>query len=128
MRYISISVHICTCLTPYLSGLDFCKIPVWNIEFNELDFLSSLNLIFTACHSAVSPLENTNGINFILQLSEVINLIWWLKLVKSVLITFRGQVKVKNSLERVKFFIQFGKWQEKTLKINVFKRFCEKPN
>ena len=43
------------------------------------------------------------------------------------MITFRGQIKVKNSLERVKFFIQFGKWQEKTLKINVFKRFCKKP-
>ena len=29
---------------------------------------------------------------------------------------FRGQIRVKNSLEWVKFFIQFGKWQEKTLK------------
>ena len=30
-------------------------------------------------HSAESPLENTNWIDVILQLSEVIDLIWWLK-------------------------------------------------
>ena len=30
----------------YLSELDFCKIPVWNIEFNELDFWSISNWNF----------------------------------------------------------------------------------
>ena len=30
-------------------------------------------------HSAVSPLENTNWINAIFQMSPVIGLIWWLK-------------------------------------------------
>ena len=47
-------------------------------------------------HSAVSPLENTNWIIVILQLSKVIDLICLLKKVKSVLITFGGQIKVKN--------------------------------
>ena len=30
-------------LTLYLSALDFCNSPVWNIEFDELDFFSSFN-------------------------------------------------------------------------------------
>jgi hypothetical protein len=33
-------------LSPYLSELDICKTPVWNIEFDELDFFPSLNSIF----------------------------------------------------------------------------------
>ena len=32
--------------SPYLSALDFCNPPVWNIKFDELDFFLSLNWIF----------------------------------------------------------------------------------
>ena len=32
--------------TPYLSALDVCKIPFWNIEFDELDFWSISNWNF----------------------------------------------------------------------------------
>ena len=46
---------------------------------------------------------------------------------------------VSNSYEVKEFWLpleaskgkknnQFGRWQEKTLKINVFKKFCKKPN
>ena len=38
-------------LTPYLSALDFCNSPVWNIEFDELEFFPSLTWIF---HPAVA--------------------------------------------------------------------------
>ena len=30
-------------LSPYLSALDFCNSPVWNIKFDKLDFFPSLN-------------------------------------------------------------------------------------
>ena len=33
-------------LPPYLSELDFSNSPVWNFQFDELDFFPSLNLIF----------------------------------------------------------------------------------
>ena len=32
---------------PHLSALDFCNSPVWNMEFDELDFYSISNLNFT---------------------------------------------------------------------------------
>ena len=31
-------------LTPYLSALDFCNSPVWNIKFDELDFSACCSL------------------------------------------------------------------------------------
>ena len=38
--------NINKCQFPYLSALDFCNFPVWNIEFDELDCFPRLNWIF----------------------------------------------------------------------------------
>ena len=38
--------NINKCQSPYLSALDFCNFPVWNIKFDELDCFPRLNWIF----------------------------------------------------------------------------------
>ena len=47
-------------LTPYSFTLDF-----WKIEFDELDFLSFLNLIFAACAACKNWVQTRKKIQFI---------------------------------------------------------------
>ena len=57
----------------YPFALDFCKIPVWNIELDELDFFPSLNLILTACVITCSRHRNLQNIRIrILQIFVLI--------------------------------------------------------
>ena len=46
--------------SPYLSPLDFSNSPVWNIQFDELDFFPSFNWIFTACVACKNPDQTWN--------------------------------------------------------------------
>ena len=53
-------------LIPYLSALDFYKHPVWNIEFDELDFFFlSLNSIFASYTGSKNQIHNRQKIKFI---------------------------------------------------------------
>ena len=51
--------------TAYLSALDFCNSPVWNIEFDELDFQSISNLNFTGYSRQKNPVQTGKKIQFI---------------------------------------------------------------
>ena len=48
-----------------LSALDFCNSPVWNIEFDELDFFPSLNCIFLPPVACKIQVWNRLKIHFI---------------------------------------------------------------
>ena len=43
----------------YLSALNFCNSPVWNIDFDELDFFSILNWIFLPAVACKNPVHQT---------------------------------------------------------------------
>ena len=77
----------------------YCKLGYWYLDLDLMD----LHGLFLHCFSFT----------------------WFIR--GKIYLLPQNNLKVKNSLERVKFFIQFGKWQEKTLKINVFMRFCKMP-
>ena len=52
-------------LPPYLSALDFCNYPVWNIEFEELDIFPSLNWIFLPAVACKIQVWNRLKIKFV---------------------------------------------------------------
>ena len=49
----------------YLSALNFCNSPVWNIDFDELDFFSILNWIFLSAVACIIQVWNRLKIKFI---------------------------------------------------------------
>ena len=49
----------------YLSALNFCNSPVWNIDFDELDFFSILNWIFLSAVACIIRVWNRLKIKFI---------------------------------------------------------------
>ena len=51
--------------TSYLSALDFCNSPVWNIEFDELDFFPSSNWIFVGYTGSKKPVQTGKKYQFI---------------------------------------------------------------
>ena len=51
--------------TFYLSALDFWRSPVWNFEFDELDFFPSLNWIFAGYTGSKNPVQTRKKIQFI---------------------------------------------------------------
>ena len=50
---------------PYLSALEFCNSAAWNIQFDELDFLSSLNWSFLPAVACKIQVWNRLKIMFI---------------------------------------------------------------
>jgi hypothetical protein len=52
-------------LSPYLSALDFFNSPVWNIQFDELNFLSTSNLNCTGYSRQKNPVQIREKILFI---------------------------------------------------------------
>ena len=54
-----------TALSPYISALEFFNSPVWNIQFDELDFFPSLNWIFLPAVACKIQVWNRIKIQFI---------------------------------------------------------------
>ena len=53
------------CQAPYLSELDFSNSPVWNFQFDELDFFPSLNWIFVGYTGSKNPVQTGKKYQFI---------------------------------------------------------------